>query len=309
MARKPDQADGPAARAQLAPSDLREHALPTQAALGFHRGRTEELLKRAADTIERLNRELAESRKTGETWKQERDQLQGQLDEEKTRAELLVGEAMLDAHRAGQAIRAEAEAAAEAMRAEAAALLEPAQQEAERVLAEARAEASRRVTDAEAECVGLAAQAEQYELLATAVRRNSVEALHRALEVLGETAGETSPFGNQVAPFREPTPEQSAGSEEDRSAPPRDEYRPEPQPVEHRDPLPSLDEDRGEDGLEEHHVDSEADEGPTGPLHGAERQPAPAKDPMTRLWQNVDDRETGVEAFEAIRARLRDPRR
>jgi hypothetical protein len=30
-----------------------------------------------------------------------------------------------------------------------------------------------------------------------------------------------------------------------------------------------------------------------------------ADDPMTRLWQNADDRETGAEAVEAMRARRR----
>ena len=300
MAQNPDQADDSAARAYLAPSDLREHALPVQAAFGFHRGHTEELLKRAADTIERLNRELAESREAGETSRRERDQLQGRLDEEKTRAELLVGEAMLDAHRAGQAIRAEAEAAAEA-------LLDPARQEAERLVTEARAEANQRVTDAEAECVGLAAQAEQYKLLIAAVQRHSVDVLQRALEVLSEAARETIPAGNEVVPFAEPAPEQPSSSEEDRSTHPQDEYLPEPPPADPQHSAPP-DEDRDDAGFEEPHVAAEAGAPPSGPLRGTEMQESLAKDPMTRLWQNAEDRKTDAEAFEAIRARLRAPR-
>lgn len=305
MGRNPDQSDN-SAREGLTPADLREHALPMQAARGFHRGRTEELLKRAADTIERLNRELVESRNAGETWKRERDELQGQLNEEKTRAELLVGEAMLDAHRAGQAIRAEAEAAAEMKRAEATALLEPAKQEAQRLVTEARAEANQRVTEAEAECVGLAAQAEQYKLLAAAVRSHSVEVLQRAVEVL-ETSDEANRFGNEVVSFGEPGPQHSSGSNDDRSAPPQDEYLPEPQPVAWQESEPS-DSDHDEGGFEENQDDLEVAEQPSRPMRGAELQQSVGKDPMTRLWQNADDRQADSEAFEAIRSRLRNPR-
>jgi cell division septum initiation protein DivIVA len=303
VARNPDPTDG-SARAYLAPADLREHALPAQAAFGFHRGQTEELLNRAADTIERLNRELAQSRKAGETWQRERDQLQGRLDEEKTRAELLVGEAMLEAHKAGQSIRAEAEAAAEALRAEAAALLEPAKQEAERLVAEARTEANQRVTDAEAECVGLAAQAEQYKLLIAAVQQHSVDVLQRALAVLGEAARETETSGSEVIPS-EPGSEQSIGSEADQGARSHEEYLPEPQPHDRQDPEPT-EEHRDEAVVEEPPVTVEAAEPTSRPVRDGEMQGTFAKDPMTRLWQNAEDRNADVEAFEAIRARLRD---
>ena len=93
MAGQPDRWDE--SWAFLAPVDLRGHDLPSQAAFGFHRGRTQELLNRAADTIERLNSELVQMRETRETWKRERDRLEARVEEEKTRAELLVGEAML----------------------------------------------------------------------------------------------------------------------------------------------------------------------------------------------------------------------
>jgi cell division septum initiation protein DivIVA len=188
-------------RAFLAPADLRQHDLPSQAALGFHRGRTDELLNRAADTIERLSRELAEIRQARENWKRERDRLEGQLEEAKTRAELLVGEAMLDAHKAGQALKAEAEAEADAIRAEAEALLEPARLEAQRLVAEAQERADRLVADAEAEVERLAAQAEQYKLLAADVQQRSVTFMQRALDALGgeDSASEA---GEEVTPFR-----------------------------------------------------------------------------------------------------------
>jgi cell division septum initiation protein DivIVA len=189
----------------LAPVDLREHNLPSQAALGFHRGSTEELLKRAADTIERLNRELAVLRQERETWKRERDRLEGQLEEAKTRAELLVGEAMLDAHKASQALKAEAETEAERLRAEAKALLEPAKQEAALLVAEAHAKANELVSDAEAERGRLAEEAEQYRLLAADVQQRSIEFLRRGLEALGaDPADSETSSAEEIAPFRKP---------------------------------------------------------------------------------------------------------
>lgn len=197
--------------AYLAPSDLRAHDLPVQAALGFHRGRTEELLDRAADTIERLNRELAAIRQAKETWKQERDRLEAQLEEAKTRAELLVGEAMLDAHKAGQALKAEAEAEAEAVRAKAEALLVPARQEAQRLVADAQERANNLVSAAEAEAEALSAQAEQYKLLAADVQQRAIEFLRRGLEALdADPANWEAPHGEEVAPFRRPD-HQAAG--------------------------------------------------------------------------------------------------
>lgn len=201
MAGKPDRSDD-ASWAFLAPSDLREHDLPSQAALGFHRGRTEELLQRSAATIERLNRDLAEIRQARETWKRERERLEAQLEEEKTRAELLVGETMVDAHKAGQALKAEAEAEAEALRAEAKALLEPAREEAKRIVAEAQEKATELVAEAQAESDRLAAEAEQYKLLSADVQRRSVDFLHRALEAFGESTGELEVSSDEVAPFR-----------------------------------------------------------------------------------------------------------
>ena len=208
MARKPDHSND-ASWAFLAPVDLREHNLPSQAALGFHRGSTEELLSRAADTIERLSRELLERQEVERRWKQERSELESRLEEAKTRAELLVGEAMLDAHKAGQALRAEAEADATALRTQAEALLEPARQEANRLVAEARARAQELVSDAETECERLAAQAEQYKLLATDVQRRSVDFLRRALEALGADAPAERSW-DEVAPFRKPDDEAAA---------------------------------------------------------------------------------------------------
>jgi len=209
VAGQPDRRDE--SRAFLAPVDLRGHGLPSQAALGFHRGRTQELLNRAADTIERLNRELAQLRETRETWKRERGRLEARLDEEKTRAELLVGEAMLDAHKATQALRAEAEADTAALRAEADALLESARQEAQRLLAGARDKANELVAEAESESKRLAAEAEQYKLLAANVQRRSVGFLQRALEALGDGADGDTP-GDEVAPFR--TPDRGTEAEE-----------------------------------------------------------------------------------------------
>jgi colicin import membrane protein len=194
----------------LAASDLRQHELPVQAALGFHRGRTEELLGRAAATIERLNRDLAELRQAREAWKRERDRLEARLQEEKTRAELLVGETMIDAHKAAQALRAEAEADAAALRAEAEALLEPAREEAKRLVTEAHAKAEELLSDAEAECERLAAQAEQYKLLAADVQHRSVESLQRALAALGADDADPEASKEEVAPFRKPD-QQAAG--------------------------------------------------------------------------------------------------
>ncbi len=201
MAREPNRADD--GSVYLIPSDLRQHDLPFQAARGFHRGRTEELLNRAADTIERLNRDLAEIRKARETWKRERERLEAQLEDEKKRAELLVGEAMLDAHKAAQALKAEAEADADGMRAEAEALLIPARQETKRLLAEARAEALQLLAEARAECERLAVEAEQYKLLAADVQHRSVDVLQRALETLGEELIAPEAEVEEATPFRE----------------------------------------------------------------------------------------------------------
>jgi cell division septum initiation protein DivIVA len=210
MAREPDST-ADQSWAYLAPGDLRAHDLPSQAARGFHRGRTEELLKRAADTIERLNRELAEIREAREGWKRERDRLESQLEEEKTRAGLLVGEAMLDAHKAAQALKAEAEADAAALRAEANALLEGAKDEAKQLVADARDEAERLVSAAGVECERLAAEAEQYKLLSADVQHRSVAFLRRAMEALGEPVSTSAASDDEeVAPFRKPDQQAAA---------------------------------------------------------------------------------------------------
>jgi cell division septum initiation protein DivIVA len=209
VAGKPDRSDD-ASWAYLAPSDLREHDLPSQAALGFHRGSTEELLNRAADTIERLQRELLLAQEAMEVDRHERSELEAGLEEAKRRAELLVGEAMLDAHKATEILKAEAEVEAKAMRDEAEALLGRARQEAERLVAEARVHAMQLVSDAERECERLAAQAEQYKLLAADVQRRSVDFLQRALEALGTGTAGSAVAGDEVAPFRTPD-ERAAG--------------------------------------------------------------------------------------------------
>jgi cell division septum initiation protein DivIVA len=201
VARRPVQPDG--SWVFVAPLELRAHDLPSQAALGFHRGRTEELLNRAAATIERLSRDLAEIREARETWRRERDRLDEQLEEAKKRAELLVGEAMVDAHKAAQALKAEAEADAAEIRADADALLEPARDEAKRLVAEAHVQANQLIAAARAECERLAAEAEQYRLLAAGVQERSVAFLQRALEALGEGA-DSDAAGDGVAPFRTP---------------------------------------------------------------------------------------------------------
>jgi cell division septum initiation protein DivIVA len=202
MAGEPNGADGESP--YLTPGELRRHELPIQAARGFHRGRTEELLNGAADTIERLNRDLAEIREARESWKRERERLESELEEEKKRTELLLGEAMLDAHKAAQALRAEAEADADAMRTEAEALLAPAREEAKRLLAEARLEALELVAEARAECERLAVEAEQYRLLADDVHHRSVDVLQRALETLGEDlSAPEAEVEKEAAPFRE----------------------------------------------------------------------------------------------------------
>lgn len=179
----------------VTPIDLREHELPMQAALGFHRGRTEELLSRAANTIEQLTRELAELRAAKESWEQERELLEHRLEEETTRAERLVGEAMLDAHKAGQALRAEAEAEVEE-------LLAPAKQEATRIVEEAREQARELLATAKAEREGLAAQAEQYKLLAAELQQRSVEVLQRALAALEEDFRPATARHDRAEPFR-----------------------------------------------------------------------------------------------------------
>lgn len=199
--RQSEHADD-ASWAFLLPADLRTHHLPSQAARGFHRGSTENLLSRAADTIERLNRELADIRQARESWKRERSRLEGQLDEAKKRAELVLGEAMVDAHKASQALRTEAEADAEARRAEADALLERARQEAGDIVDDAREQARQLVSDAEAECRRSAAEAEQYKLLAAEVQHRSVTFLQRALEALGEDVPSVPAGAEEVAAFR-----------------------------------------------------------------------------------------------------------
>ena len=186
----------------LAPSDLRHHDLPTQAARGFNRGSTEELLNRAAATIERLNRDLGELRDARETWKRERERLEGRLEEARTRAEVLVGEAMIDAHKASQALKAAAEEDARALRARAEAMLEPARVEAQQLLDEARDEAERLVADARAEAEQSASQAEQHKLLAADVHNRSVASLRRALDALGARPAGADPAGEDVRPFR-----------------------------------------------------------------------------------------------------------
>jgi cell division septum initiation protein DivIVA len=200
--RRPPDHDDDSSRAHLLPTDLRAHHLPTQAARGFHRGSTEELLGRAADTIERLNRELADIRQARESWKRERARLEGQLEEAKTRAELVLGEAMVDAHKAGQALRTEAEADAENRRAEAEALLERAREEAKRLVDDARGQAGQLLSDAAAECERSAAEAEQYKLLAAEVQRRSVTFLRHALEALGEDVPSLPALADEVAAFR-----------------------------------------------------------------------------------------------------------
>jgi cell division septum initiation protein DivIVA len=201
MAREPEHPEDPS-WAFLAPSDLREHDLPSQAALGFHRGSTEELLNRAADTIERLNRELLLAQEAREVDRLEQSELKARLEEAQKQAELLVGEAMLDAHKAGQSIKAEAEAEAEATRAEAKALLEPAEQEARRLLADAHEQAQQLVAEAGAERERLAAEAEQYRLLAADVQRRSIDFLRRGLEALGADHADAEEAGDDVRPFR-----------------------------------------------------------------------------------------------------------
>lgn len=186
----------------LAPSDLRQHDLPSQAAFGFHRGSTEELLSRAAATIERLQGELLLAQEASEVDRQERSELEASLDEAQKRAELLVGEAMLQAHKAGQALKAEAEADAEKLRAEAEALLEPARQQAQQLLSEAQAQARQLISGAEAERDRLAAEAEQYRLLAADVQLRSVESLKRALEALGVEPAAAEVADDDVRPFR-----------------------------------------------------------------------------------------------------------
>jgi cell division septum initiation protein DivIVA len=97
---------------------------------------------------------------------------------------------------------AQAEAEAKAMRDEAEAILTPARQEAERLVAEARVHAMQIVSDAEGECERLAAQAEQYKLLAADVQRRSVDFLQRALEALGADTADSAVAGDGAAPFR-----------------------------------------------------------------------------------------------------------
>jgi cell division septum initiation protein DivIVA len=200
VAREPEQQDD-SARPFLAPADLRSHSLPSQAALGFHRGSTEELLGRAADTIERLQRELLLAQEAKEVDRLERSELNASLEEATKRAELLVGETMVEAHKAGQALKAEAEADAEKLRTEAEALLEPARQEAARLMAEAQQNAERLVNEAKAECDRLATEAEQYKLLAADVQQRSIEFLERGLEALGSDPAAPE-VGEERSPFR-----------------------------------------------------------------------------------------------------------
>jgi cell division septum initiation protein DivIVA len=181
--------------------NLREHDLPVRP-FGLSRRKTEALLDRAAYTIERLEHALTDYRTARDRWRQERTELQAELDELRTRAERLLGEAMIDAHKAGQVVRTEAEVEAETLRTEAEAVLEAARQDAQRLLAEARAEAEELVAEAEAGCERLAAQGEQYKLLAADVQRRAVLALQGALETLGD-GPDVADASDEVTPFRQ----------------------------------------------------------------------------------------------------------
>jgi hypothetical protein len=65
----------------------------------------------------------------------------------------------------------------------------------------------------------------------------------------------------------------------------------------------------GEDWSDERDVRSKAPLSRATPLHGdKEPQSSLTNDPMTRLWQTADGRETGAEAVQAIRARRRNLR-
>jgi cell division septum initiation protein DivIVA len=169
------------------------------------------LLNRAAATIERLQHELLLAQEAREVDRLERSELNARLEEEKTRAELLVGETMVDAHKASQALKAEAAAEAEKLRAEAEALLEPARQEAQRLVAEAHSHANQLVSDAGADVERLSSQAEQYTLLAADVQRRSIEVLRQGLDALSEDPADSeASTGQEIAPFRKPD-QQAAG--------------------------------------------------------------------------------------------------
>ncbi len=204
MARKPGGGED-ASFAYLAPRDLSAHELPSQAALGFHRGSTGAFLGWAAATIERLSGELAALQRAREEDALAHERWEVSLEEERKRAELLVGEALVDAHDAGQVLKAEAEVEAEKIRAEAKTQIGAAREEAKLLVSEARLEAKKQVADARAECERLGVQAEQYKLLTEDVQRRSIEVLKRGLEALGEQADSGGP-GDEVVPFRTPDP-------------------------------------------------------------------------------------------------------
>lgn len=180
---------------------LRVHNLPSQA-FGLHRGRTEALLNWSADTIDRLDHELGKLSAAKQTWDSERKQLEHQLEEARTRAELLLGEAMIDAHKASKALKAEAQADARAIRAEAHALLEPARQEAKRLVVEAELQAKQIVSDADAERARLATESEQYKLLAADLHRRTVDVLQRAIATLETDPADAEVVSDDVRPFR-----------------------------------------------------------------------------------------------------------
>ena len=302
MARKPEQRDE--SWAFLAPSDLREHDLPSQAALGFHRGRTEDLLQRAAATIERLNRDLAEIREARESWKRERDRLEALLEEEKTRAELLVGETMVDAHKASQALRAEAEAEAESVRAEAEALLEPAREEAKRLVAEAReAQAKRSWPRPRRSASGWRRRRSSTSCsprMCSAARSSSSSAGSRRWALIlprrRRPAKTSGPFAQaSEKPRASRSRARRGGKRRLTASRPLPGEAPEPSAV--SGIRPQVAADNGDRNLE---VAEQA-----SPRLLVEEQPRSnfTDDPMTLLWQNAEDRDTGHQAVEAIRAR------
>jgi hypothetical protein len=169
---------------KVSPLDLRDPDLPTQIVLGFDRKWTTDLLGRAADTLEDQSRALAQLRAEREQWERERADLQRHLEEEAGRAERVLGEVMLDAHKAAEAVRSEAEYAASSVRAEVEGALASAGADAEAVVAEARRQAAELVHEAQQRRERLATEAERYRARVAEMREQVVTALRHALDEL-----------------------------------------------------------------------------------------------------------------------------
>lgn len=202
---EPTHPENEASPPPVTPAELRNPRL-SQQALGFHRGRTEELLGRAADALERLGAELVELRRERSGWEKERARLEARLELETERAERVLGQIMVEAHEAADAVRAEAQAEAETVRTQAQTFLAPVQAEAERLLEEARRQAAEIVAEAERERDRLEAAGDLARSLVDSIRRHTLATLRDAIARVDGLDEPVAPEAEEPAAEHEPEP-------------------------------------------------------------------------------------------------------